>query len=559
MKRSNNHELFDTIVVGSLGKLGKLGAQLATKYRKGDHLSITNCPMPDVHDADFPRAYAAYNLLRKFDGLNTGLDTETRCIETWLISEDTCRFYNDQQNRSWRSAANASLYHTVMRKIDTVLGDFDPNEFFASIDHSGGASTQRKRRTSAVENKESDNHCVTVGAKRLLTLVQQEMHYYATPTIRNYSRFATVAKDSKTDRPIIIENQGNMLLQKGLGKMIRRRLRYVGIDLNDQSINQRAAANLENCTIDLSAASDSISLACVMDLFPKAWLDVILATRTPFVQLNDGSIHLLEKVGGMGNGFVFELESLLFYCIVAAAIEVSAQNGPVKPSPITVYGDDIIVDRLSYNVCVYALNVFGFTVNELKSFNNGPFRESCGFHYHNEQLITPIYIKHFDGSIGDWYHLYNSLTSLGERIGVDFSKEKNRIKHHLRLLGELNYVPSRYGLRAGLHAAFDEACPATVRRPKSRYKPWVQGYKLRVLRSQPQPYKVCELGAYLLWLRKTHDRQFSNIKFWKGHNRVVIPHILEPLGDSLNARGRFYRVSNNKGPERFFNIEDSVW
>ena len=55
------------------------------------------------------------------------------------------------------------------------------------------------------------------------------------------SQLTFVPKDAATDRAICIEPLLNGLMQKGIGAHIRRRLKRHGVDLNDQSINQRMA------------------------------------------------------------------------------------------------------------------------------------------------------------------------------------------------------------------------------------------------------------------------------------------------------------------------------
>lgn len=572
MKHSNETELLHSIFAGALSCMGPLGRKLSGHFSSGDHVSVAACEQPATTDESFVNDYAAYNFLRKYDGLNTGIDPAAVAIAKWEETEVACQALNE----SW-DADNprvAALLFSAQRKISQILGSFDPDEFFDSIDHSGGASTQRGRRTSAVENKESDNHAVTLLAQPLLVAVQRHLGYYATPSLRNFSRFATVPKDATTDRPIIIENQGNMLLQKAIGKMIRRRLRRVGVDLDNQAINQSRAALADIATIDLSSASDLIWSRLVLLLLGPQWADIIFCTRCPYVEIN-GRIHELQKIGGMGNGFVFELESLIFYAVVSASIELRGDLGPDRPNHVTVYGDDIIVDAIHAETAIQALETFGFRINRNKSFYTGPFRESCGFHYHNGKLCTPIYIKQFDFQFGAWYHLYNSLRLLGDRISVDFGRQLRRIEHYLKAKGEFNLVPSSYGLRAGIHASFDEACPTAVRKPRNRKIPWVQGYKVRINRPGASPYYVCQLGAYLRCLRKMSqqpDFRWEAVGYSLGmehrksriRSRVAcyIPNSFTPKGGYNNDKGdrKFnLRTSDHGAPEVFVNDEISVW
>jgi hypothetical protein len=90
----------------------------------------------------------------------------------------------------------------------------------------------------------------------------------------------------------------------------------------------------------------------------------------------------------MGNGFTFELESLLFFTLAKATAYFTG-----TPGTISVYGDDIIVPSGMYHDLVYVLSVVGFSVNTEKSFSQGTFRESCGGHYDSGRCVTPFYIR----------------------------------------------------------------------------------------------------------------------------------------------------------------------
>lgn len=543
-------KLFSRVIISVLHKLGTYGPKVAGYFASGAHDKILQMQQPCQYADTFIEDYAAYNLLRKYNGLDVKTDPGAVALAKWIEADELCKVHNESWDAENRRAS--ALVHYARRKISQILDEFDPDEFVTSIDHSGGASTQRKRRSSSSANKESDNQYVTLGAHRLLCAVQRYNGYYATPVIRNFSKFTTVPKDAKTDRPIIIENQGNMLMQKAVGSMIRRRLRRVGIDLNDQTNNQRAAGKLQNATIDLSSASDSIWACMIPLLLPKPWSDVIIDLRSPAVEINK-RIYELHKIGGMGNGFVFELETLIFYAITYAAIQCSYENGPCRPTDILVYGDDIIVDVSHAQTVCAALETFGFTINRNKSFWSGPFRESCGYHYYNERCITPVYIKHFDETFGAWYHLYNSLNELGQRIGSDFDSELTLIEAYLRKHKAFNYVPESFGLRSGIRASFDVARPKPVRRPRNRKKPWVQGYAVKHLVNKPREYVVCQQGAYLRTLRRASKRSPEPVVYWpRRSNSVKVPcyftiEVLD-LGDDYN---------NNRG-DRMFNIRTAA-
>jgi hypothetical protein len=203
------------------------------------------------------------------------------------------------------------------------------------------------------------------------------------------NKMVTVPKDAFTDRVICIEPTGNIYVQKGLGQVLRRRLRAAGVDLDDQTHNQRLARigsiTGSLCTIDLKSASDSVSIGLVKAVLPVRWYNCLTDLRSTCTRLPDGTWRLNEKFSSMGNGYTFELESLIFYAILKATCPAD--------SVISAYGDDLVAPSDQYAAIVSNLEACGFTVNLSKSFYNGPFRESCGKHYFLGQDVTPIYQK----------------------------------------------------------------------------------------------------------------------------------------------------------------------
>lgn len=91
----------------------------------------------------------------------------------------------------------------------------------------------------------------------------------------------------------------------------------------------------------------------------------------------------------MGNGYTFELESLIFLSLTRAACDVFGVNS----SDVSVYGDDIICPSDVVPLLIQVLNLVGFEVNHSKSFVAGPFRESCGKDWFLGELVRPLFIK----------------------------------------------------------------------------------------------------------------------------------------------------------------------
>jgi hypothetical protein len=224
-----------------------------------------------------------------------------------------------------------------------------------------------------------------------------------------YSRVAFVPKTAKTDRSIAIEPVLNSMLQLGIGDYMADRLKRVGCDITDQSRNQQLArvGSLTGAlaTLDLSSASDTVSVELVRSLLSPEWFDLLSYFRTSTVRMDDGSLHRLEKFSSMGNGFTFPLETLIFWALASSASE------GVEDDPLTVaYGDDIIVSVAAVPRVCEILHVCGFSVNMEKSFWSGPFRESCGADYYLGTNVRPVFVKNrLSGA--DVFRLHNFYLS----------------------------------------------------------------------------------------------------------------------------------------------------
>jgi len=203
----------------------------------------------------------------------------------------------------------------------------------------------------------------------------------------------TVPKNAETDRYCSKQPTGNMLLQKAIGFQIRKSLKRVGINLDDQSKNREAARRASitgrDATIDLKSASNSVVCALLKWLLPADWLNEIMVSRSPLCRPSANAPWVrTQMVGAMGNGFTFELESLVFWALAEAVRQISRSRGK-----ILVFGDDLIAPTRCIHMIMAVYQFCGFRINRDKSFWTGNFRESCGGHYIRGLDITPIYIR----------------------------------------------------------------------------------------------------------------------------------------------------------------------
>lgn len=228
-----------------------------------------------------------------------------------------------------------------------------------------------------------------------------------------------VPKDAKTDRPIAISGSLNMYLQLGVKDYMERALKTKGIDLTDQTRNQRYAllgsqfstgAYQDNpkqySTIDLASASDTVSVEIVRTLLDPMWFAFLCDLRHENGEL-DGELIKYEKFSAMGNGYTFPLETLIFWACSKAALDIS--NLPSTINDLTVYGDDIICRYEGYLPVVEALTWSGFELNQEKSFAKGPFKESCGADYYKGHDVRAFYLKREVNTYEDIYFICNSI------------------------------------------------------------------------------------------------------------------------------------------------------
>lgn len=214
------------------------------------------------------------------------------------------------------------------------------------------------------------------------------------------NRFTTVEKTAKTNRGICIEASANVFMQLACGKFLSNRLnRYFGWDKRSCQDFHKILARIGSltgavATIDLSKASDTVATNLVRLVLPPAWFRLLDDLRSHYTSV-DGRWVRLEKFSSMGNGFTFELETLIFRTLIATIEEL---EGPVKDPYCpgvcySVFGDDIIVPTERSSTTVASLSFFGFTTNKSKTFLRGPFRESCGGDYHLGKDVRPHYVR----------------------------------------------------------------------------------------------------------------------------------------------------------------------
>lgn len=369
-------------------------------YSYGEHDQLAGLSFEPLHYnalADARDSLAATKYLSKATFLKTTYDLKKVAIEKFYVAEQQCAIANANISRGrFKNRATHDVLFQAAWKIANVLGEIDAEEFFDSCDWGPGASTSCRRRHSQAPNKyDTLRDCTHSAYDFLVPMLNAAYPSWDIPVfcIQEFSKIVTVPKNSKTDRVIAIEPDLNIYFQKGIGKMIRRRLaRRGGINLNTQHRNQESArlgSKTDHlATVDFSAASDTISREVVEALLPRDWFQFLSVFRSSYTSV-DGHVIRLEKFSSMGNGYTFELESLIFWSIADALCDLRG----VSKSGLTVFGDDVVLPSSLVDEYTAICSDLGFTVNSEKSYSSTPFRESCGSYFWYGVDIKPIHLK----------------------------------------------------------------------------------------------------------------------------------------------------------------------
>lgn len=367
--------------------------------------AIVALPGPDPaafsNPESFRDAYWRAEVWSKYPFKIEGIDRDAVAYATARESEGRCADSNARLVDLW-SRPIPDRYRSILREakrlLEHLFSGFTVEEIIQHVGWGPGATTSLRRAQATPQNKWVLGAHMTEGCVPYYLAFSQWCNWpLASGTFHNGAfrpgvivrgnLVTTVPKNAKTNRVIAIEPDWNMFFQLGVGGAIRKRLRQRFGVLHERSseVNKILARKGSEdgflCTIDLKSASDTVSLALVEALLPECILSHVLALRSP-VGWMDGREVTYEKVSSMGNGYTFELETALFYCISRAAAGHAA-----------VFGDDIIVPSASYHLVSDVLRFCGFEVNTKKSHYDSPFRESCGGHYFSGVDVTPPYVR----------------------------------------------------------------------------------------------------------------------------------------------------------------------
>lgn len=383
--------------------------------------------------------------------LPMNVDAKQRTDTKWKEAERQCCETNLRLEHFWSDKTKSptvvrAIVH-ARKQIQKILGPV-PAISELSLSFGPGATTNIPKKDASPSNKMGGGLNCSPGlyaSKYFAEILAEIPHWLEAlglvpefgvamlPKVTlSYPKLAYVPKDAVSFRIVTPEPTLNSFIQLAIGKYMTRLLLRAGIDIRDQTKNQRLArlGSLTGrlATLDLSSASDTLATALIRLLLPEDWFHLLNACRSKRVHYSGLSQPLItSKFSGMGNGFIFPLETLVFWALCHS----------IDPS-VAAYGDDIIVNTNYVDDVIQVLEFCGFSINRNKSFADPdvPFRESCGADYFNGTDIRPFYQR---GPVTP-ETLFTLHNFYYRRYQMDQAKEvMELIPHHLRLYGPDGY------------------------------------------------------------------------------------------------------------------------
>jgi len=409
-----------------------LSCWLMYKYGEFEQLARKDI---DPHDYNCPltweRDYLITKYLSKYIGLKTGIDTEQVALDSWKATESQCQESNHRLRNASSLAGVESVMFTAQRKIAALLGPLKVARVLERCKWGPGSTFTLKGESACLDDKIRE-FPISVTRRALpyiKALIESDPHWLdaivfpdgdnrvSGPlsllpccfTVVRGCRGTLVNKSAKTKRSIAIEPTANIFLQLGVGREFRRCLRRVGVDLEKGQEHNRRLARLasvtgEDATLDLKNASNTVCAELPWKLFPFDWSLFMDQIRSPEIQWDKGNWQKLNMFSSMGNGFTFELESIIFWALTSSCMEVLGVKGNIG-----IYGDDIICPVSCVPLLREVLQYCGFTINTEKSYDSSYFRESCGGHFYGGRDCTPVYQKEIPSTLPELYRLANRL------------------------------------------------------------------------------------------------------------------------------------------------------
>ncbi len=396
------------------------------------------------------------DLLRKCD-LPSGVDREAAAVATFYACEKQnattnvrlSRFLPESRLLDDRTDERVCDFISHWRKdVKMILGNL-PDHLTPRF--SQGATYADAGSLITIPDKMSSAPTIYSATRCLLPhwnetswsrALTGERPWQSDPTTVRGNVFFTVPKDGLKFRGCCKEASIPVTYQLDAGRIMKERLLRIGIDLRlgqdvHRSLARVASESDDIATVDMSNASDLLARLLPKLVLPGQWYELLDSLRATHTEIEGRQVRL-EKFSSMGNGFTFELETLLFSTLARTVIRLEGGD----PDLVRCYGDDLIVPSRYYLSVAAGLRMFGFTLNMDKTFAKGPFRESCGGDYWNGVPVRALFIKELPDEPQQWIALVNGLrrvacadgspSSRWDRLRRTWFRALDHIPDHIR-------------------------------------------------------------------------------------------------------------------------------
>lgn len=524
----------------TIGSVRALTVALLIKYKEFKQLVDLECN-PDHYDTapEFEADYQVTEMLKKNPRLPLGIDRRGVAIGKFFDAEELCRttnarlyeFHEDPQSAGDEMVRQIAKIQQIIQSILGPSPTANDLRIWERNMHFGPGATTSV--SGIVTKGRKFNNTSMDGTKDMVSFRAFGFPEYWKPYVSNVrlvtaSKLTTVPKNAKTDRVICVEPDLNIFVQLGLGTLLKRKLLAVGLDLCTQDNNRRLAsmAYRDNlATVDLSAASDTISESVVRLLLPVNWVELLEFCRVTQTRLPNGEVMTLQKWSSMGNGYTFELESLIFY---ACALACTAKD---DWDLVSTFGDDIIIPASGLPLLERTLTFLGFKVNREKTHGIGSFHESCGHDFFKGVNVRPFYLRSDYHDFDSVCYIYaNNARRWANRRNGGYSCDRRVLPFWLRCFTAAHprrryQIPEGFG-DVGFVVDFDDAAPAPYRR-KQGWGGWIFSYR----RIRPVDRVISLQGCLTAYLCDGESTNFSqgreDLRDWFAKPQQKIGYVLQ--------------------------------
>lgn len=297
--------------------------------------------------------------------------------------------------------------------------------------------------------------------------------------ILDHSVFTSVAKKATANRGIVIQVHTAMLGQKSIGTILRQKAKRsrFKIDLDYLADTNKIWAELATTqrfnhyvTVDLKSASSTIAHETIFKMFPLTWALLLDRWRDDITDY-DGTLHVNQKFSAMGNGYTFEMESILFFALAKASMILAGY----PESFCSSFGDDIIVVKDALTFLNPIMEYLGFTQNTEKTFVSGPFRESCGADYFSGVNVRPIYIRRPIHDVKDLVRFANRIRGFGMRLYDNLYSDKQLLPVWRFVVDKIRKLDKRVGYgpaELGDTVVWAKPDECDLAKPRFRHSQW---------------------------------------------------------------------------------------